>query len=146
MIEFVRLQSMKTSHDNLLIIPGGPIPPNPAELLGSTRMREVLDALGTYADVIIIDTPPALVVTDSIVLAVASDGVLIVASARKSTRRDLQRLMTMYEAVDVPVLGTVLNRAPRSRSRSAYYDTYYSELQPPRVSRRERKKEAQTSV
>ena len=111
MTDFLHLQALKTAVENLTVIPSGPIPPNPAELLGSTRMRDILDALGAEADVIIIDTPPALVVTDSVVLADASDGVLLVASATKSTRRDLKRLMAMYDAAEVPVLGAVLNRA-----------------------------------
>jgi polysaccharide biosynthesis transport protein len=119
------MQSIRPGIENLVIIPGGATPPNPAELLGSTRMREVLDVLSHYADVVIIDTPPALIVTDSVVLSDAADGVLLVASAAKSTRRDLKRLMAIYAAADVPVLGMVLNRAPRSRRKSSYYDAYY---------------------
>ena len=113
MSEFLRLLAVNTAIENLTVIPAGPTPPNPAELLGSARMREALDALAERADVIIIDTPPALVVTDSVVLADASDGVLLVMSADKSTRRDLKRLIAVYETADVPVLGTVLNRVAR---------------------------------
>jgi Mrp family chromosome partitioning ATPase len=132
--EFLQLQSINPAIENLVVIPGGPTPPNPAELLGSTRMREVLDVLAAHFEVIIIDTPPALIVTDSVVLSDASDGVLIVVSAEKSTRRDLKRLMAIYEAADVPVLGTVLNRAPSSRKKSSYYDAYYSAPRSERVS------------
>ena len=138
--EFLKLQAIDAGVANLVVIPGGPTPPNPAELLGSTQMREVLDVLSTYFDVIIIDTPPALIVTDSVVLSDAADGVLVVASHAKSTRRDLKRLMATYEAADVPVLGTVLNRAPRSRKKSAYYHGYYPAPRPQRTPRLVRQK------
>ncbi len=144
--EFLRLLAVPTSIDNLTLIPAGPIPPNPAELLGSTRMREFLDSLAVNAEVIIIDTPPALVVTDSVALADASDGVLIVMAADKSTRRDLKRLMDIYETAEVPVLGAVLNRA-KSRGRNEYYSAYKSVTppEPPPPSRRARRKEAKAS-
>jgi len=145
MSEFLHLLAVNTAIENLTVIPAGPTPPNPAELLGSTRMREALDALAEHADVIIIDTPPALVVTDSVVLADASDGVLLVMSADKSTSRDLKRLMAVFETADVPVLGTVLNRA-RSRGRNEYYTAYKTPSQPVRMSRRERRKEAKASA
>jgi non-specific protein-tyrosine kinase len=144
--EFLRLLALGTGVENLTVIPAGPMPPNPAELLGSARMRETLDALGEHADVIIIDTPPALVVTDSVVLAGAADGVVLVLSAAKSTRADLKRLMAIYETAEVPVLGTVLNRA-RSRGKNEYYRAYTSTpSQPKRVSRWSRQKETEPSV
>jgi len=147
MSEFLHLLSVSTAIENLTVIPAGPTPPNPAELLGSARMRETLDALSATADVIIIDTPPALVVTDSVVLADAADGVLIVMSAAKSTRRDLKRLIAVYETAGVAVLGTVLNRA-RSRGRNEYYAAYkpLTPTQPERVSRRARRKETKAST
>ena len=112
-------------------------------------MRETLDALGEHADVIIIDTPPALVVTDSVVLAGAADGVVLVMSAGKSTGRDMKRLMAIYETADVPVLGAVLNRA-RSRGKNEYYSAYKASApaapQPVRMSRRARRREPEASV
>jgi Mrp family chromosome partitioning ATPase len=122
----VKLQCIATALENLIVIPGGPIPPNPAELLGSTLMREILDVLEAGADMIVIDTPPALLVTDSIVLADASDGVLLVASATSSTRRQLKKLLAIYDTAGVRVLGSVLNRVRHSRSKSAYYAGYYA--------------------
>ena len=145
MPEFLRLLALNTRINNLTLIPAGPMPPNPAELLGSARMRETLDALGAKADVLIIDTPPALVVTDSVALAGASDGVLIVLSAGKSTRSDLKRLMAIYETADVSVLGTVLNRVP-PRGKSDYYAAYQAPAEPQRVSRGLRKKGTGASV
>ncbi len=79
-------------------------------------------------------------------LADASDGVLIVMAADKSTRRDLKRLMDIYETAEVPVLGAVLNRA-KSRGRNEYYSAYKSVTppEPPPPSRRARRKEAKAS-
>jgi Mrp family chromosome partitioning ATPase len=142
--EFVRLLAIPTTIENLTLIPAGPVPPNPAELLGSTRMREALDALAVNAEVIIIDTPPALVVTDSVALADASDGTLIVMSADKSTRADLKRLMDIYASAEVPVLGVVLNRA-KSRGRNDYYAAYKPLTQTEPLSRRARRKEAKAA-
>ena len=144
--EFLRLLAIRTGVDNLTVIPAGPMPPNPAELLGSARMRETLDALSEHADVIIIDTPPALVVTDSVVLAGAADGVVLVISAAKSNTRDLKRLMAIYGTADVPVLGAVLNRA-KSRGKNEYYRAYTAApAEPQRISRWARRKEPETSV
>ncbi len=122
--EFLRAQTVNTAINNLTVLPGGPPPPNPAELLGSSRMFEILDLLEAQADIVIIDTPPALVVTDAVVLARIADGVLIVAAAAQTRRRDLKRLVGLYDSLDVPVLGTVLNRARSGRRSASYYEYY----------------------
>ena len=70
-----------TEIDNLTIMTSGPIPPNPSELLGSQRMKHVIDELSKLADIVIFDTPPVLVVTDAAVLGRQVDGVLLVADA-----------------------------------------------------------------
>jgi tyrosine-protein kinase Etk/Wzc len=90
-------------------LPTGTLPPNPAELLGSTRMRDLLRRLeGTY-DTIILDAPPLNLVTDAAVLGTNADGVLIVARAATTQKGALHYAMEQLRNVRAPVLGSVLN-------------------------------------
>lgn len=116
--------SIETRVENLVVVPAGPLPPNPAELLGSARMRALFEAVESEVDMVIVDSPPALAVTDAVVLGNQCDGVLVVAAASRTTRRDLERLLKTFEAVDVGLLGAVLNRSDRSSESIYYYDTY----------------------
>ncbi len=71
---------------NLKILPSGPLPPNPSELLGSTKMKILLSKMKDVADIILIDTPPILAVTDAAVLAPDVDGIMAVVSSGETTR------------------------------------------------------------
>ncbi len=95
--------------DRIGIMPSGPIPPNPAELLAGRRTVEVLTALQAEADVVLVDCPPVLPVTDSVVLSGRVDGTLLVARAGQTTRRDLGHAHDLLCQVDAPIIGTVLN-------------------------------------
>jgi capsular exopolysaccharide synthesis family protein len=105
--------------NGLTLLPSGPLPPNPSELVGTDAMVDLLESLRDRFDSIIIDTPPLLPVTDAAVLAAHADGVLVVARAGKTTRHQLMMAMRSLQAVGARVLGTVLNIAP-SRRGSAY--------------------------
>ncbi|MCD9622751.1 polysaccharide biosynthesis tyrosine autokinase [Rhabdothermincola salaria] len=94
----------------LVILPTGPVPPDPAELLGSGRMSELIDRLAESADLVIIDTPPVLAVSDPLIMAARSDALLMVASASRTDRRQLARALAQLRQVDAPLIGTVLNR------------------------------------
>ncbi len=93
----------------LKVVVTGPIPPNPAELLAGRRAVEALAALRAEADVVLIDSPPVLPVTDAAVLSNRVDGVLMVATAGKSTRREFHRAQEVLSQVGAPLIGTVLN-------------------------------------
>jgi len=93
----------------LHLIGTGTPPPNPAELLGSNRLRQLLDRLETRYDVILMDCPPINLVTDAAVAGTQVDGVLLVARAGKTHRGELAFSMEQLRNVRVPVLGTVLN-------------------------------------
>ncbi len=95
--------------DRIGVMPSGPIPPNPAELLAGRRTVEVLTALQAEADVVLLDCPPVLPVTDSVVLSGRVDSTLLVASAGQTTRRDLAHAHDLLRQVDAPIIGTVLN-------------------------------------
>jgi Mrp family chromosome partitioning ATPase len=94
---------------NLSVLPSGSPPPNPSELLSGERARRLIDVLGQTYDVVVIDCPPVLPVTDALVVARMADTTLLVTSANKTSKRGLQRAVEMLHQVDAPLSGTVLN-------------------------------------
>jgi hypothetical protein len=108
------------SQPRLQVLPSGPVPSNPSELLSSRRTHELFGRLRTYADVVIVDSAPILPVTDASVLSTHADAVLIVVSAGVDRRRDAVRSVQMLKQINAPMAGTVLNRAPDTDS-YAYY-------------------------
>lgn len=105
--------------NGLMLLPSGQLPPNPSELVGSPAMVQLLESLRDRFDVVIINTPPLLPVTDAAVLSAHADGVLVVVRAGKTTRHQLSLAMRSLQAVGARVFGTVLNMAP-TRQGSAY--------------------------
>jgi len=109
--------------DGLFVLPSGPIPPNPSELLGSEKMAVTLETLGAQYDFVLIDSPPILAVTDAVVLSRRSDGVIIVADAGTTRRGQLKQAVEHLRSSNAHMLGVVLNRlTPRS---DGYYTYYY---------------------
>ena len=107
------------------VITAGIVPPNPAELLGSARMGEILQILGAQYDYIIMDTPPASVVTDAAVLGTLADGVLFVVSQGNATIEAAQLAKKNLESTHTNIIGAVLNGFDlKSTSRDTGY--YYS--------------------
>jgi capsular exopolysaccharide synthesis family protein len=119
--ETPHLPLQDTMVDNLQVLTSGPVPPNPAEILASQRMGEIIALLRSGAEYILIDTPPIIAVTDAAVLAPRVDGVILVVNAGK-TRRDLAvKARDMLNQVNAHILGVVLNNAQVDRSAYAYY-------------------------
>ncbi|MDQ7839628.1 MAG: polysaccharide biosynthesis tyrosine autokinase [bacterium] len=115
-----------TKVENLWFVPGGTVPPNPAELLGSRKMRAFLEHGRTAVDAIILDAPPVLPVTDASVLAPAADGVLLLVRLEKTPREAARRARQQLEAVGARVLGLVVTGAPGRRGKGYYgYYSYY---------------------
>jgi len=108
----------------LLVIGAGKIPPNPSEVLGSARMKELLGAIAKEA-IVIVDAPPLVPVTDAAVLAHHTDGAIIVASVGKTTFEVLGKALGNLERAGARALGIVLNRVPRRGSGAAYYGYQY---------------------
>lgn len=96
----------------LRVLPSGPIPPNPSELLGSARMRTLLGHLTANADVVLFDAPPSLPVTDAVVLARQCDGAILVVRQGVTTEDQIRRVTGMFADVDARLLGAVLNMVP----------------------------------
>jgi len=113
---------------NLALIPCGPIPPNPAELIISDRMKEMLKELQTRFDHILIDSPPLIHVTDPVILSTMVDGVILVVHGGKSTREIVRRARQELSTVGAKIFGVVLNNVDLRRDGYANYDAqrYYS--------------------
>lgn len=116
-----------TEIENLFVLTSGPIPPNPSELLGSHRMKQVVDALGATADLVIFDSPPVLAVTDAVVLGRQVDGVLLVVDAGKTREQALTTAVGELHKVGANTLGVALNRLDTRRGGYYYYYYYYSD-------------------
>jgi polysaccharide biosynthesis transport protein len=116
-----------TEQDNLRVLTTGPLPPNPAELLGSQRMRAILERLKAGSDLVIFDSPPLQAVTDSAILSSFVDGTLFVIDAGHSRRGAIRQGREALAKAGANVLGAVLNRLPaRARSDYApYYGGYF---------------------
>ncbi len=117
-----------TGVENLQLLPCGPLPPNPAEILGSERMGAVLDILLAIADLIIFDSAPILMVTDAAVLAarLREGGVLLVTDVGKTRRGLAKRAVEEFQRVHANMLGVVVNRVS-TRTGSEYYYQYYQD-------------------
>ena len=110
-----------TEIENLSVLPSGPLPPNPADLLGSRRMDDVIARLIQGADIVLLDAPPVVAVTDAAVLGSKVDGVLLVVSAGVTRREHAERAKEMLEQVNVRIVGAVLDNAPADALMGSYY-------------------------
>lgn len=106
------------------VLPSGMTPPNPSEMLGSRQMKEVLATLRGAFDVVIIDAPPLLPVTDGAIVTAASDGAILIVRWGKTTREQVAAAVNAIEQVDGALLGTVMNFVPSSRRRYSYKYNY----------------------
>jgi succinoglycan biosynthesis transport protein ExoP len=123
-----------TSIPNLWITPSGPIAPNPSELLSSDRMFDWLRAVRTRFEYIIVDTPPALAVTDATIVGVIADGVVMTLRSGKVTREEARLCRDRLRQADVRILGAVLNRYRSAHSglgrRYRSYESYVATENP----------------
>jgi capsular exopolysaccharide synthesis family protein len=119
----VALQSV-ADQPHLSVLASGPLPPNPADLLSSPRTTEALEALQAHADIVLIDSPPVLPVTDSLILSARVDATLLTCLAGVTTRKELTRAAELLRQVDAPLVGTILNGVSEGEP-SGYYYRYY---------------------
>ncbi len=108
----------------LFVLPSGTVPPNPAELLGSSAMSDLLTDLKTTFDIIIIDAPPVGLVTDAAVLTHNTDGAILVAAAGKTHTSRLKNAVTSIEGIDAKVLGAVVTMLPTKGADRTSYGAY----------------------
>jgi capsular exopolysaccharide synthesis family protein len=127
---------LKSAVANLSVVTCGPIPPNPAELLGSRRMHDFLDTVAERFDLIILDSPPVLATSDACAIVPHVDGVLLIVDSGGTPQVALRRAKERIEDVRGRIVGAVLNRfdaGAHGYSRRYYdtYDKYYTQAPPP---------------
>jgi capsular exopolysaccharide synthesis family protein len=111
---------------NLYVLPVGPLPPNPAELLGSPKMRQVVEMLSKNFDYVLIDSPPVASFADSLILSSMVEGVIVVVKAGFTAREMAQRTKMHLQSVGAKILGVVINHIKLQPHDYYYYSTYYS--------------------
>jgi non-specific protein-tyrosine kinase len=132
---------------NLWVLASGPLPPNPSELLSSSRTAEVMATLHGHADVVLVDSPPVLPVTDAVVLSSRVDAVLLIATVGVTTGKALRRALEMLNQVDAPVIGTVLNGTTGDGSYGYGYQYYrYDQTSPRRRGRTPRRRVGEREI
>ncbi|MCA9932308.1 MAG: polysaccharide biosynthesis tyrosine autokinase [Ardenticatenaceae bacterium] len=118
----VKDNAQATRVEGLFLLTSGPIPPNPSELLGSIKMKRLLEELLKQFDYIVFDSPPVLSVTDSVVLSTQVDGTLVVVRAHKTRRGHIKQMVQTLREVNANVIGTILNSL---HPKGDGYDSYY---------------------
>lgn len=103
------------------ILTAGKIPPNPSEMLGSQAMSSLLDELSNIYDVIILDSPPVLAVTDAQILSTKVDGTVLVVRAEKTKKDTVLAAKGVLDKVNANILGTVLNGGDKNKDNYYYY-------------------------
>lgn len=106
-----------TGIENLTLLTSGDLPPNPADVLSSQRMNEIIGVLKARAAYVLFDAPPALAASDAIVLSTKVDGVLLVVRANETRRDRVVEARERFEQVHSRVVGAVLTNAPREQKR-----------------------------
>jgi capsular exopolysaccharide synthesis family protein len=112
-----------TAVPGLRVLTAGPVPPNPADLLGTERMQRIIETLNTSAELVLFDSPPVALVADAAVLASRLDGVILVISAGKTRREVAGRVKGILEKANARVLGVVLNNARVDTRLYRYYNS-----------------------
>jgi capsular exopolysaccharide synthesis family protein len=111
----------ETGVETLQLLTSGQLPQNPSVLLGTDRMRSILGALVSRADLVILNAPPVLAVTDATLLASQVDGTLLVVRARSTQREHVQRAQALLNKVNARLIGAVLSNASLDSSVTSYY-------------------------
>ena len=110
-----------TGVEGLSVLTSGPLPPNPAEVMGSRRMEEIIAALAGRADQVLFDTPPVIAVTDAAVLATKVDGVVLVISAGHTRRDSARTAVQRLQQINARIVGAVLTNVQVDASLKGYY-------------------------
>ncbi len=121
----------ETDVEGLQLLTSGILPPNPAELLGSRKMEAIIKKAAELADIVLIDTPPVVLVTDPVILGNKVDGVIIVVDSHNTQNEMLVKAKEQLDRTQANILGAVLNRYPAQKGSSYYYkySYYYNSYQ-----------------
>lgn len=135
-------ECVKKYNDNVHLLPSGKIPPNPSEMLASQTMQSFLEEMSNVYDVVIIDSPPVMAVTDAQILATYTDGVVLVIGSGQAEKDEIIKAKSKLNQVSAHILGVVLTKMPMDKQihRSKIYNGYYGiEEKASRPSRRRNK-------
>lgn len=113
----------KTKLENVWILPSGAIPPNPAELLNSQKMRVLIEELKKGFDFILLDSPPVLAVVDPVILSSMVERTILVVEAGKTVEKPFMQSVEELRKANGKIMGVIFNEAKMERG--GYYDTYY---------------------
>lgn len=116
-----------TEIDNLRLLTSGPIPPNPSELLSSSKMVELISELKGLADMVLIDAPPTIAVTDAAVMAAKVDGIVLVIDSTSVRPEMAQKAKDLLVTANGHILGVILNRVEIEEEHAYYYYYYGSD-------------------
>ena len=123
----------ETAVRNFYLLPRGVLPPNPADLLMSRKMQDVLNELRNSFDFVLIDSPPAIAVSDAAVISAFCDGVLLVFHGQRTTAQAARQAVERLDSINATLLGVILNgvdiRNPDYVDYRSYYPTYYASMQ-----------------
>ena len=114
----------KTEVNNLYAVTSGIIPPNPSELLGSSKMRELIDTLEKEWDIILFDSPPLVAVTDATMVSKSIDKIIIVVKVGSTDKKAFEHTIQNLKNVDAPIGGIVLNAVTQNNRYGSYYYYY----------------------
>ena len=114
----------KTKIDNVDLLPTGPMPPNPVEMLGSENNKKLLEKLKSKYDLIIMDCAPIIGLSDSLILAAMCDIKLITVSSKKTKMENLERVKKLFDQSNVKISGVIVNKAEVTGN--SYYSYYYT--------------------
>ncbi|MFC1830820.1 polysaccharide biosynthesis tyrosine autokinase [Thermodesulfobacteriota bacterium] len=119
---------LETEEKNLSLLPSGSIPPNPSELIGSSRTSYLIEFLKSKFDVVIIDSPPIIPASDAILLSLHVDGVVFVVQVGTTSHVLTKKACQQLENANAPILGVILNKANVKNSQYyKYYQSYYDD-------------------
>lgn len=123
--DFMRVINLMEDYDNMHVITSGPVPPNPAELLSSQKIKKFLKNISNYYDSIIFDAPPIGAVTDGAILSTIVDGAILVAEANFIKKEELLRSKESLDRVGANILGVILNGVIMDKK--SYQYQYYND-------------------
>jgi capsular exopolysaccharide synthesis family protein len=116
----------QTAVPNLFVIPAGPVPPNPPELIGSARMTTAFEWLGRNFEYVLVDAPPLMAVSDALIVSRQVGGVILVVHGGKTPKEAVQKARNLLMSVNAKILGTLVNNVKMDRSQ-LYYSAIYSQ-------------------
>lgn len=117
----------ETKVENLHVLTSGPVPPNPAEILGSAKMKKFIEEACSIYDMVLFDSPPVNSVADASILSASMDGVILVVEAGSTEREAAMVAKQQLEKVNARILGVVLNKVEQKSGGYYYYYYYYGE-------------------